>query len=141
MTRCRKQGTCRHCNKPILNGEYMIKGKLWLKRGPDGPEARRWTVHLLWHPNCWMEQAKAAVDSKGYVETRGRPFDKRTDEDRKARNKILARRARTVQRIREVAKMEDTEARTDKLIHLGGILLELEEEIKEYGGAPKSWGV
>jgi hypothetical protein len=35
--------------------------------------------------------------------------------------------------------MEKEEQSVDKIIHLGGLLVQLKEEIEKLGGAPKSW--
>jgi len=131
-----KKANCAHCHKPIVKGDYMVIGKLWRRR--DGV-ARSWTTYLRWHVQCWVDQAKAAVDRIPRVETRGRrksPLDK---ESRDARVKILRRRAAVLQRIRnEISKPSEAQS-FDRLIHLGELLNRLKSEIVPLGGVPKSW--
>lgn len=135
MRVARKRAKCRWCDKPIETGEYEVVGKLWLRR--DGV-ARIWTIMLRWHPQCWIDQAKHKLRERPtIVETRGKKKLPLTDEQRVSRVKILMRRAAVVQRIN--AEMDNGKKDIDKIIHLGGMLEKLKEEIELVGGIPKSW--
>ncbi|GAG89138.1 unnamed protein product [marine sediment metagenome] len=110
------------------------------KRGKGGSfPGPVWSFFMHFHPQCWIDQAIAALESKPVVETRGRKKLPMADEVRAARLKILMRRAAVTQRIRiEMAKVAG-EQNIDRIIHLGGELNKLKEEIEPLGGVPESW--
>jgi len=135
----RKKAKCNYCGGDIEKGSYMVVVKSWRNR--EG-EPRKWMVFFRYHAEkdgkcCYIEQAKAALERREIVETRGKKKLPITDEMKAARRRVLLRRASVLQRIR--AEMEKEEQSVDKIIHLGGLLVQLKEEIEKLGGAPKSW--
>ena len=140
MRKCRKKATCRYCNKPILKGEYMVVCRYYKRTMKEvGGTPQKWSFTIRFHTQCWIDQGIAALESKPVIETRGGKKMEITDIDRISRFKILARRASVTQRIRVEAKKLDGEKNIDKIIHLGGLLNKLKEEIEPFGGVPKSW--
>lgn len=132
-THCKKYVTCNYCKKVINAGEPMIVGKIWKKHG----EKTRWSWYIRWHPKCWMEQAMNSLEKHPYVPPAGRkPVDMKP-EVKKARVALLRRRASVVQRIK--LEMKEPELNMERVAHLGELMSEQLEEIKELGGAPKSW--
>ena len=123
---CRKQATCKWCRKPIENKTYMVVTQHY--RG-------KWKIRRNWHPDCWIEQGIVALEKKVFVENRGRIKLSLTDEQRKKRFKIMARRASVLQRI----KKEVDTGNIENMIHLGMMLNKLKDEIEPYGGVPKTW--
>lgn len=99
-------------------------------------KGRRFTYQPRWHPQCWIEQGQNAVDKIQVVEKRGKIGLPMMDEEKKKRFRILARRAAVIQRIR---KEIEGGADVDKMVHLGGLLNKLKEEIGLLGGVPESW--
>ena len=140
MKICRKQATCRHCPRPILKNHPMVVCRYYKKtRMEAGGSPQNWSFTIRFHPQCWIDQAVAALKEKVVVETRGRKKSPLLDNIRAARVRVLARRATVVQRIRaEMAKPKESR-NIDRIIHLGGKLNELKEEIAPLGGVPKSW--
>jgi hypothetical protein len=141
LTKCRKQASCRHCPNPILNGEYMVVGEYYKStRTEKGGKAVRWRRRLHWHPQCWIDQAIAALKNRGdATETRGRKKLALPEHKSTARIKILRRRAAVMQRLKIEVSKPTEEQSTDRIIHLGGLLNKLKEEIESFGGVPKSW--
>ena len=140
MKVCRKKATCRYCDKPILKGDYMVICRYYKRTMREaGGTPQKWGCTIRFHTQCWIDQAKAALESKPVVETRGGKKMAITDSDRSARFRILARRASITQRIRVEAIKLNGEQNIDKIIHLGGLLNKLKEEIELFGGVPKSW--
>ena len=137
MKRCKKKATCRHCNKVIENGSNMIIGSMWANHNRAVEGARKWKIMLRWHPECWMRQAENAVEvrEKQSVEKRGRKSLVMSESVRVMRLSIMRRRAAVTQRIR----IEVEAGRSEKILHLGRMLADLEEEIEKYGGVPEKW--
>jgi hypothetical protein len=136
VTYCRRRSKCRYCEEYILAGKPILVGKIWKQAGTTDVK-RRFCVTLRWHPSCWLEQAMQRLDKVEYIPRKGRPLLQMSEEDKASRFAILRRRAAILQRIRvETAKPEQN---IDRIIHLGAMLADLKEEIKPYGGAPKSW--
>ena len=132
MRRTRKQCKCSYCPKLILNGEYQVVCQHYMKSGTG----KMWWYRRSFHPQCWIDQAIAALANQIIVETRGRKKIPRSDADREKRTSILRRRASIIQRIkREMGEGQDM----DKIIHLGEMLNRLKEEIEPVGGVPESW--
>jgi hypothetical protein len=104
---------------------------------------RHWQKHLSFHsgwngqPNCWMERAVTEIESRPYVERRGRHRAVITDECREIRTKLLRRRGSIMQRIGML--MEDPVNNLHKIIRLTEKLEKLKAEIEPYGGAPEGW--
>jgi len=137
LTICRRRAKCTHCPEFIEKGQYIVVGKLWARSKEEG--ARRWTLRFRWHPECWVEQGKMAADRRPLItETRGRKKLDMSEGDKAARRSIIMRRASVMQRIKKEVDLKTQES-IDKLIHLGDRLNKLKEEIKQYGGVPKSW--
>ena len=126
MKACRKQATCAWCREFIENRTYMVVGQYL--RG-------KWKLRRNWHPDCWIEQAVKALEKRIVVERRGKKRLNLTDEDKKKRFKILARRASVLQRIKKASNNGNVE----KMIHLGMLLNKLKDEIELVGGVPKTW--
>jgi len=138
ITKCRRTSKCKHCAKQILNKDFMVMGKSW-KRIHFGGEVvpKMFVTVYRWHLQCWVEQGVAAVKERGdKPETRGRRKIPMTDEVLAKRTSILRRRAAVLQRIRKEISGKN---RMDKIIHLGGMLESLTEEIVPVGGVPSSW--
>ena len=100
---------------------------------------RVWWKRRSFHPQCWIDQAVAELEKRVVVETRGRKKLEMTDATREARTAILRRRGSVVQRIRREVGNGGGEPNTDNIIHLGGLLNKLKEEIEPFGGVPESW--
>ena len=140
LTRCRRRATCKYCSESILKGEYMIVTRMSrLRRDAEGNQVlRRWRIDKFWHPDCWMKNAKQAIDERQPLpETRGRKKLNLSPEAAEKRRKVLMRRASVMQRLRD--EMDNGECNVEKLIHLGSLLQSCKEEIEQYGEVPKSW--
>jgi len=98
---------------------------------------RTWWFRRSFHPQCWIDQAVAAVETRAVVETRGRKRLKMTDANKEARTAIMRRRGSVVQRIKK--EVENEEQDVDRIVHLGELLNNLKGEIEQFGGVPKSW--
>uniref|UniRef100_A0A6M3L4D6 PARP-type domain-containing protein n=1 Tax=viral metagenome TaxID=1070528 RepID=A0A6M3L4D6_9ZZZZ len=137
-----KSATCAYCKKPIETLDYVVRGKLWKKfTGTGEVEARRWSIKLCWHVECWVEQGRTAADkAAGHrIEARGRPKSKLAEKDQAERLAIIRRRASVIQRIRRETERPFEEQDFNKVVHLGEMLEKLAVEIKAYGGVPESW--
>lgn len=135
LRKTRKQGTCVYCDKPILNGEYQVVCQHYMKLR----SGKTWWKRRSFHPQCWIDQGIAEIESRPVIETRGRKKLSMSDGDRTARMAIMRRRGAAIQRIRLEVKKPKGEQSIDRLIHLGGMLNSLKAEILPYGGEPKSW--
>lgn len=102
-------------------------------------EPQRWSFFMRFHLQCWIDQAIAALESKPVIETRGRKKLPMTDDIRAARLKVLMRRAAVTQRIRIELTKPVEEQDMDRVIHLGGEINKLKDEIELLGGVPESW--
>ena len=112
----------------------MVVGKSVRKKTG---EKRKWAIILFWHPKCWLRQAIDYAKKHQKTETRGRvPLP---PEIRDTRIKILARHAAVVQRMRREMERPGPERNVDRILHLGSLLVKLEEEIELCGGKPNSW--
>jgi hypothetical protein len=132
MTICTRTAKCHFCNEPILVKTPIVKGKLWRKMG----EVKKWTFWMYWHPQCWVEEGLVAVSKMRYNPgNKGRKPKEITYIDKKARNKILCRRAAFVQRMRQA--MDD--GNIDRVLRLHTAMSKLNKEIEQYGGIPESW--
>ncbi len=139
MKVCRKQAKCKYCPEPILNGEYMVVCKYYKNTKNSEGVSQKWHFIFHFHPQCWIDQAIAALKARVIVETRGRKKIGMTDTVRGARLKIMMRRASVTQRIKKEVSMSPDEQNIDRIIHLGSLLNKLREEIEPYGGVPESW--
>ena len=118
----------------------MLLTKSWAKKQevPEGEQPRhRWTFIKRWHIDCWVANAKHSIEENPRVETRGRTKLPITVEQAVERKKILARHASIVQRVK--SEMRPKKCNTERIIHLGGLLLKCKEEIESCGGVPKKW--
>ena len=132
----RKRAKCYYCEKLIEVGEYQVVCTYFMKLKHS---ERTWTKAMHFHaqnPNCWLDRAIKELESRTYVERRGRKGDVISDSNKIERQKILRRRASVMQRIK--VEMENRQ-RPIKLLHLGELLEKFSKEISVYGGAPKSW--
>lgn len=148
MKRCVKQAKCAYCSQPILSGDYMICGKLWLTRSEESvtTKAKKWLIRKYWHRvnsdghHCWEEQAKFHVDQlPAPIIKSGRKRIVLSDEDKVVRNKILNRRSTVIQRIRSEWEKPLEIIDYDELSHLGAMLDKCKKEIVSVGGVPRSW--
>lgn len=114
----------------------MVMCKFW-KVGWKYPLYQRYHVENVDGKCCWVEQGVAEVSKRVIVETRGKRKLELSEEDKIARFKILRRRAAVVQRIRK--EMSSEVQSIDRIIHLGGQLNKLKEEVEQVGGVPRSW--
>lgn len=114
----------------------MVMCKFW-KPSWHHPLYKRFHVENADGKCCWVEQGVAELSKRVIVETRGKRKLELADEVKVARFKILRRRAAVVQRIRK--EMSSELQSIDRIIHLGGQLNKLKEEIEQVGGVPKSW--
>lgn len=133
MTHCRKESKCGFCPEKIKVATPMVVGKMWMKGG----KVKRWTLTLRWHPQCWVKQGLLSLEKRPYSPAgeRGRKPLSMSPEDKKERNRILARWASFMFRLREAVDNGET----DKVIKIYSAAIKLIDEIEEYGGAPKSW--
>jgi len=113
----------------------MVVVKLFKRR-----KGQPFTIITRYHTHCWIEQGIKSIESKPVVKSRrGRARLSLPDNAKKARVKILARRAAVMQRIREEADTPPDQRSIEKIIRLGVLLSNLRADIECYGGAPKSW--
>jgi len=141
IVRCKKVTKCGHCSTIIEKLEPMVVGRLY-KNTYKEDGRRHWTLRYYWHPQCWVEQALAYLDSpeaERFEAKRGRKPIQLSPEDKAARFKILARRARVVQRLHEELEKPECQRSLDRIIHLGSQLEAQKEDIAPLGGVPKSW--
>lgn len=122
----------------------MVVGKIWHK--VDNPEQhvaegkfKRWCKHLYWHPSCYLAQGIDWVEKHPKPETRGRKRLGLADPVKKYRLSVMRRRAAVVQRIRAETEKPAEQQCTERLVHLGSMLNQLEVEMETCGGVPKSW--
>ena len=135
MRKTRKRATCAYCGQPILKSEYQVVCQWYMKlRGGKTGWKRK-----SYHPQCWIDQAVAEIESRVVVETRGKKRLEMTDGSKAVRFAILRRRASVTQRIKIEVSKSNEEQSIDKIIHLGDLLNKLKEEIELVGGVPKSW--
>lgn len=137
MTVCRRQSRCRWCKDTLSKGDPVVAENLRL-------ESRNWTTRYYWHPQCWIDQGLHAIRHKlrGEVttpSTRGRKAIDISQDQRVERNKILRRHAALVCRIKSEMSKGSGTLSVDRMIHFGGMLNEMKEEISKLGGVPKSW--
>ena len=143
VKRTRKRVKCFYCQKYIEIEEYQVSCQYYMKLKHSD---KTWTKVMHFHaqnPNCWLDRAIAELESRPYVEMRGRRPDALSDSDRLVRQKILRRRASVIQRIDlEMGERESgprRPGRPNKLAHLVDLLEMLKAEIEPFGGVPKSW--
>ena len=147
IARLNKTAICSDCGMPIKAGEPCVFGRIWTTRSGEGVDKpTKWVKKLYWHVRrpddgrcCWIEQGIIAMEKRGYVERRGRKALGLSEEDKLKRIAILRRRARVMQRLRFETMLPPEQQDVDKVIHLGGQLGNLKEEIQLVGGVPKSW--
>lgn len=135
VRKTKRESTCSYCGRPIEVGTWQIICTYFmpLKSG------KTWTMRMVFHAepvNCWLERAKAEIESRPTIENRGRKALELSDDKREMRGKLLRRRTSVMQRL-DVEMQE--RKRSDKLIHLTEELEKIKEQIMEYGGAPKGW--
>jgi len=148
MKKCVRQAICNYCGSPILNGDYIICGRYWIKHKSDIGTDKGMYRHknYYWHCvnsegiHCWEEQAKFAIDNMPVVVSkRGRKKLNLAPEDRKERLRILNSRSTITYKIREELAKPDEDRDFSYLAHLGGELIKMKERIADFGGVPKSW--
>ena len=138
IKKCKKQSVCKHCNKPIVKGSYLVMCQMYKERkSNEDSKKKAWWFFRRFHPQCWIDQGIAAVEKIPVVESRGRKRVPMTDNTRAARFKIMQRRASIMQRLKKSTL--EVPYDIDKIIHLGQMIDELKAEIIEQGGLPKSW--
>lgn len=148
IIRCKRSAKCRYCEQPITKGEPMVAGKLF-KNTYQEQGRRNWTMYFYWHAQraedggcCWLDDGIARLDTPEATKLeakRGRKPLTLSPEDKKLRFKILARRARVVQRLLEEMYKPECNRSMDRIIHLGSQIEKQKEEIEPLGGVPKSW--
>lgn len=135
VRKTKRRSNCFYCGKEIKLGYYQVVCQYFMPvRG-----GKVWTKRMIFHAtpiNCWLDRAIAEIESRPFVETRGKPPLNLSDPDKEKRCKILMRRASVVQRL---GKEMFGEMRPKKLLHLTELLEKLKGEIEPYGGVPKSW--
>lgn len=135
VRRTKRRSTCSYCQGEITNGSYQVVCQHYVKTSGG----KNWWFRRSFHPQCWIDQAIAELEKIPVVETRGKKRMQLTDDDRAKRRSIILRRGSVIQRIKkEMAKPEE-DRDVDKIIRLGAMLEKLKEEIRYYGGVPKSW--
>ncbi len=140
---------CDYCQQYVATGDYLVCGKLWLTKSEASATltARKWLLRKYWHLHspdgihCWEEQAKYYIDRKPkpIKSPAGRKKLELTNEDKRARGKILNRRSTITQRIRAEWEKPLELIDYDEIVHLGTMLKKCKEEIEPLGGVPKSW--
>ena len=132
----RKRAKCGYCGQMIETGEYQVVCRYFMKLKHS---SRTWKKEMHFHakdPHCWVDRAVAELQTKPYIENRGRAPLAINDEQREKRRRLLQRRASVMQRIH---KEMETLGRPNKLAHLTDLLEKLAAEIEQNGGVPKSW--
>jgi len=126
--------------------EPAVRGRLWHQYENGQSEAKKWVKNFRWHARrstdglcCWLEQALVHLDTQEYAEKRGRKALPLSPEVRKARLRLLQRRARVMQQLRVEAEKAPEVRNIERIIILGGQLADIQTEIQPLGGAPKSW--
>ena len=135
ISKTKQRGRCSFCQKDIGKGEYSVVCSHYLDRGEN---KRKWLMRRRFHPQCWIDQGIAELESRPVIENRGRPrvaSDVVTIE----RQKILRRRAAVLQRIRKEMSRSPEDRSMDRIMHLGEMLNNLAVEIEPLGGVPESW--
>ena len=146
VSKCRRTAKCNHCGQDIKLGEPVVRGRLWRQYEDRQSEAKKWVRNFRWHARrstdglcCWIEQALVHLGTQKYVEKRGRKPLVLSPEVRKARLRLLQRRARVMQQLRLEAEKAPEVRDIERIITLGGQLTDLQIEIQPIGGVPKSW--
>ena len=136
MTYCSRTSKCSFCPEPLEPGSPIVVGKqvTILESG------KRLYSSYRWHVNCWVTQGLQYLEKHPYQKPKvGRRRSELDADTRDKRLSILRRRAATIQRIKGIVDSPGGRGKVDVLIRLGGLLDKCTEEIKQYGGVPKSW--
>lgn len=146
ISRCNKTVRCAYCLEDITIGEPSVFGKLWQRKTADGIEPRRWAVNFRWHARrsrdgqcCWLIKGLEEFSLHPYVERRGRKKLLLPSDVQIKRLRLLRRRARLTQQLKQLMLSELDNTDIDRFITIGSQLEQLKEEIEPYGGVPKSW--
>lgn len=135
ISKTRQRGKCAFCPYEIEKGSYSVVCRSYKSRGEG---KAKWTFQKRYHTQCWIDQGIQALESRPFVENRGRPRVA-SDEVTTQRQKILRRRAAVLQRIRKEMAKPTGDRSMDRIVHLGEMLNSLREEIEPLGGVPESW--
>jgi len=134
MRWCRKQATCRWCNKPIEIGTPIVAVLFWNKGNPD---SRRWNVQICYHPQCWVDQGLDYLNRNPFVPHRRGVKSKLSEEDRKKRY-LLVRRFHALEQRKKNSKLDYP----DNLLmdsRLTKQMTDIMLDMVKVGGIPKSW--
>jgi len=134
MRWCRKQATCRWCNKPIEIGTPIVAVLFWNKGNPD---SRRWNVQICYHPQCWVDQGLDYLNRNPFVPHRRGVKSKLSEEDRKKRY-LLVRRFHALEQRKKNSKLDYP----DNLLmdsRLTKQMTDIMLDMAKVGGIPKSW--
>jgi hypothetical protein len=136
-----RKSTCAYCHQPINKGDVCVVGKMWKRHGEV-----TYTHHFKWHRinpdglHCWEEQGMSYLNTHPLQytgKTRGRPEIKLTTDQKVKRSLLLRRYANIKARIKSNwRKFPDDILR---IVALGEQIEKVKLEIKDCGGAPKSW--
>lgn len=130
-TWCNRKTECAYCKKDIDIATPMFIKKVWSSK-------RKRQFRFPYHFLCWIEEALSYLQEHPYEAAAGRRKLDLTDEEKKLRRKLLARRASIRQRIRKWEEIAD-ERTQGKIRDLLSKELEIVDQIKEVGGVPERW--
>ncbi len=132
VTYSKRKSLCPYCNSYVTAGNPVLITQQYNK----GPGGKRFRSRKYWHPNCWMDNAMYKLSQNAYPGRPGRPrMLQLSPEDSAKRLAILRKRARCIQRLKIAIK----NGSVDTIIRLSEAIENTKEEIKPYGGVPKSW--
>jgi len=134
MRWCRKQATCRWCEKPIEISTPIVAVMFWNKGNPD---SRRWNVQICYHPQCWVDQGLDYLSQNPFVPHVRGVKSKLSEEDRKKRY-LLVRRFHALEQRKKNIKVGYPD---DLLIdsRLTQQMVDIILDMVKVGGIPKSW--
>lgn len=133
MTWCQRQAKCSWCTDPIKLATPMVNVFYWNKGTPDH---KGFNTRYYYHPDCWIEQGLDYLKRNPFVSAH-QPRLPLTDEQKKARNKLLNRWSSLNQQIRNIKV--DYPERVLEEARLEKRKVDLMLEIAPLGGIPKKW--
>ena len=129
---CKRKCECSHCKETILCSEPMVSGRHTTTKG-----GRKWTIKLHWHPQCWVGQGLAYLQSHPMIKGPGRPRIMLSEEDKAARHRLLLKHGNIRHRQKVAALAGDAVRVLDLEIRRQEVI----EEMSKYGPIPRSWRV
>jgi hypothetical protein len=134
MRWCRKQATCKWCDKPIEIGTPLVAVFFWNKGNEN---SRRWNVTLYYHPQCWVDQGLDYLERNPFVPHRRGRVRTLSNEDARKRFLLVRRFHALEQRKRNIkAPYPDNLLVEERLTKQ---MVDVMLDVANLGGAPKSW--